>query len=145
MEKIPTLEKERIELEDKKKRKLELQQTKQDLWKLRKQENKLIQNAETNKIKEMAKKLEVLTDILDKEKKKAEEQEKEKTRKAKKKEQDLKIAAEKAKKWAMIRWVNDYIEENQEKWDNEDLIRTLDKYEQEKEARIEVIRNNPNW
>ena len=114
------------------KRKLELQQTKQDLWKLRKQENKQIQNEEINKIREMSKKLEVLKEILEQEKQKAEELEKEKTRKINKKERDLELAAEKAKKWAMIRWVNDYIEENQEKWDNDDLIRTLDKYEQEK-------------
>ena len=141
MEKIPKLEKERLELEEKKKRKLELQQTKQDLWKLRKQEKKQVQNAETTKIKEMSKKLEVLKEILEQEKEKAKEQVKEQARKAKKKENDLKVAAEKSKKWAMIRWVNDYIEENQEKWDNDDLIRTLDKYEHEKETRLEIIRN----
>ena len=89
------------------KRKLELQQTKQDLWKLRKQENKQIQNEEINKIREMSKKLEVLKEILEQEKQKAEELEKEKTRKINKKERDLELAAEKAKKWAMIRWVND--------------------------------------
>ena len=56
---------------------------------------------------------------------------KEKQRKTilKKKEQAEKIRAEKVKKWAMLRWINSYIEENQEKWDEIDLIHTQENYE----------------
>ena len=141
MEKIPQQEKNRLELEEREKRKRELEQTKQDLWKLRKQERKQVQSDETRKIKEMTRKLEVLKKILDNEKEKVKLREQEQTTRLKKKEKTLKLAAEKAKKWAMIRWVNDYIEENQEKWENADLIKIQEKYEQEKETRMEVIKS----
>ena len=43
MEKIPKSEKERIELEEEKKRKIDLAQSKKDLWKLRNKEKKILQ------------------------------------------------------------------------------------------------------
>ena len=39
-------------------------------------------------------------------------------------------ASEKAEKWAMLKWINKYIDENQEKWDEYDLIKIQEKFEE---------------
>ena len=61
----------------------------------------------------MTRKLETITEILEKEKQLQERKETQRKVILKKKEQAEKIRSEKAKKWAMLRWINEYIEENQ--------------------------------
>ena len=45
----------------------------------------------------------------------------------------------------MLRWVNEYIEENQEKWENMDLLKVQENYEkkqqEEKQGRFNIINN----
>ena len=48
----------------------EFEQTRQDLWKLRRKEKKLVENETTRKITDMKQKLEKIVEILESEKKK---------------------------------------------------------------------------
>ena len=145
MEKIPIEDK--IELENKENEKIEQEQEqiRQDMWKLRKKEKKLIQTDETRKIQSMAKKLEKIKEILDREKLKRIEIAKLKKKKVIEKQARLKLQAEKAEKWAMLRWINEYIAENKENWENLDLIRTQEKYEEEEKTRklerLEIVKS----
>jgi len=43
------------------------------------------------------------------------------------------LAREKSEKWAMTRWINEFIEENQDKWDEIDLVRAQENYEIQKQ------------
>ena len=105
------------------------------MWKLRKKEKKLIQTDETGKIQNRAKKLEKIKEILDREKLKRIEIAKLKKKIVIEKQARLKLQAEKAEKWAMLKWINEYIAENKENWENLDLIRTQEKYEEEEKTR----------
>ena len=78
LEKIPEEEKKRLIDEEKLNEKRKLQEVKQSLWRLRKKEKKL-ENSETEKIRNMVKKLETIKEILDKEKEKKTRQEKVRT------------------------------------------------------------------
>ena len=137
MQKIPEKDRKEILTQEKK----ETAQIKQDLWKLRNKEKKLVETPETRKIKNMTRKLENLTEILNREKKVQEEQEKEKKLKITKRKEKEKLAKQKAQKWEMLKWINNYIEEKQDTWDDIDLIRTQEKYESEKSTRIEIIKS----
>ena len=140
MEQIPELERKELERQEKDKWEQEYKQTRQDLWKLRKREKKLVENETTRKIKGMAHKLEKIAEILEQEKNNKLEQDKQINIKLKKKEELKKLANEKAEKWAMLRWVNNYIDENQEKWDSLELVKTQEKFEREEcEKKIERI------
>ena len=144
LEKIPVEDKIRIENDEKMREKKKLQEIKQSLWKLRKKEKKL-ENPATENIKNMVKKLETIKEILDREREKLARKEEQKRVILKKKEQAEKIRKEKAKKWAMLRWINEFIEENQEKWDELDLIRTMEEHEKYEREEKKSGKTTSNW
>ena len=131
LNKIPKEDREKIKQEEKLQEYKELHTIKQDLWKLRKKEKKLVETEEIKNIRKMTKKLENIQEILEREKRKKHEKEQEIKRRMKKREDNLKKAAEKAEKWAMIRWINEYIEENTEKWEDIDLVRIAENHEKQ--------------
>ena len=79
----------------------------------------------------MTKKIEKIAEILEEEKKKRLEMEKIEKEKVLKKQAKLKLEAEKAEKWTMLKWINEYIAENQERWDNMELVTIQEKFELE--------------
>ena len=139
MAKLPMEEKVRLENEDERKRRLEIIETKKNLWRWRSKGKKLeTKNEELEKLKkaqEMEERVRVINKILEEireetERKKLKdmEEEKEKTAEWRKKvrakdrkeaERKEKLELEKriANHWAMINWVTDFIKENEEEWD----------------------------
>ena len=71
----------------------------------------------------MKHKLEKIVEILESEKKKRLEKAAQKKRKVLQKEEKKRLAIEKAEKWAMLRWINKYIEENKENWEDLELVK----------------------
>ena len=140
MNKIPEHEKNKILKEEKLKEHTETLNMKQDLWKLRKKEKKLVETEDTKKIRNLTKKLETIQEILEQEKQKKLKKELEEKITKKKKQDKLKLAREKAEKWAMARWINEFIEENQDRWEEMDLVRAQENHEtQEQEEELELI------
>ena len=144
---------ERIEKEEQKQRRLELQEATENPWKNWRQKKKKKEKDQEKRtpcresFEEKLAKIEKLLEKLQQERKDAKEQErreverreryikekrerendrivKEKERKAK-----LKKKAELEKHWDMLRWITSFIEENKVKWNEQDLIK-----EQEREA-----------
>ena len=91
---------------------------------------KKLENPATEKIKNMTKKRETIKEILDREKEKLARKEEQRKAILKKKEVAENIRKEKAKKWAMLRWINSFIEETQEKWEEMDLTRAMEELEE---------------
>ena len=143
MKRIPLEERKKMEDNEKKNERLEIQRTKQDLWKLRKKEKRITRStlpATLTEIQKLTSKLEKITYILKEERRKdalenerktkqreiEEKQRKmmdEKRRKRLQKEREKKERFEKIEKvkerWAMMRWVTEFIEENSERWEKE--------------------------
>ena len=132
-------ERNRLEIENERKRKLEIIETKKNLWKwrgkgkkLEKENEKLetlkkVQNMEeririiNNMLEDIEKEKERkrLKDLEDKNKKTAEWRKKVrlKDRKEAERKEQLEIDNRIANNWAMINWVTDFIKENEEEWD----------------------------
>ena len=168
LKRLPVEERKRLEEEEKKQEKLEIQKTKKELWKLRRKEKRITKDKIPESLKEIEKmtsKLEKITHVM-KEVKRKEELEKERKRKqAEIDEKQRKIMNEKRKKrlqkeqekkerlqkiekiqerWALMRWITTFIDENSERWDKERAER-LEKERQElndweKKNRFEKIR-----
>ena len=150
-QKLPEKEREKMDLDEKKKRRIELQQSKKDLWALRKKEKKAEITPTLQEIRTLAQKAEKIVEILKNEKKKVEEekrkleQEKE-VRKIKDQQKEKRLEKQKllTEKWALYRWITEYIDENNERWDRErtDRKETEEKRiaEWEKKNRFEKIR-----
>ena len=125
MAKIPEKKRQEIEKEEKERREQDLFNAKKDLWSLKGREKKLGEpkmNTDFLKIQELTKKSEKIVEILQIERKRiADEKKKEQDRKEQiRKEIESKQARlekiEKLKqKWAMNRWVTNYIDENKER------------------------------
>ena len=79
----------------------------------------------------MTKKIEKIAEILEEEKKKRLEIAKIKKGKVLKKQAKLRLEAEKVEKWTMLKWINKYIAENQERWENMELVTIQEKFELE--------------
>ena len=78
-QKLPRNEQEKIKQEEKRKKLLELKEAKEDLWKLKGREKKIVNKTTLQKIQELGKKAQQIRDILENEKKKlAEEKKKQK-------------------------------------------------------------------
>ena len=168
MNMLPEVEKEKIEKEENKKRKLELQAIKKDLWTLKRYEKKDIETEymkRIREIKELSEKAmkikEILADLkLRKEKEKEmkerelarrtqywkEKKSKEQKAREKEKEREEKLRKEKEihEKRALLRWTTEYIEKNSERWEKEALERENEKkrelLEWERKNRFEKIR-----
>ena len=150
LEKIPQNEKEKILLEEKRTKRLELKIAKENLWKLRNKEKKIVRNDTLKKIQELGRKAGKIAEILEQERTrlKAEKENKEKMEKEKlNREQQRKEKIAKAenlqRRWAMYRWLTEYITENSEKWEEQWMIREQEKHEEmerwEKLTRMEKI------
>ena len=101
---------------------MELKIAKENLWKLRNKEKKIVRNDALKKIQELGKKAGKIAEILEQERTrlKAELENKEKMEKEKlNREQQRKEKIAKAenlqRRWAMYRWLTEYITENSEK------------------------------
>ena len=150
---LPEKERKRIEKEEEKERKIDIANTKKTLWKLRTKEKNLVRTSEQEKtienLENLQEKLTTIEELLkniDEEKKKvAEETKKEKEKiekewrekvrkkyeKEAEKNEKLRKASELSGKWALLKWVTNYINNNQEKWEKE-------KEEKEKTAKKEL-------
>ena len=155
LEKLPRKEREMLEENEKKKLKLELSQAKSDLWKLRSREKKLGEHKiskELEKIHDLTEKTRKIVEILNaerarvEEEKKIENDRKEKARKEKEtKELKLKKIEKLQEKWAINRWVTEYIDQNQKRWETREHERKEKIIELEKEwekmGRLEKIKH----
>ena len=141
IQKLPSEERKKIEEEEKKKERLELAEIKKNLWKLRSKEKNYERKAEKverlEKITRLEDKLEMIekitreikeeeTKIEDERRKRQEVIKNEKRKKMEiklKKENEKKERLEKSKmlgqRWAMAKWVTQFIKENQENWEKE--------------------------
>ena len=119
LEKIPANEKEKLRLEENKKKRFELQNTKSDLWKLRSKEKRTITSQTHKKIIELGDKAEKIAQILQRERERTrqenenkERQEREKITREQKRKEKIQKAENLERRWALLRWVNEYIAEN---------------------------------
>ena len=126
VQRLTTKDREQLEQEEKKKLRTEIQNTKQDLWKLRKKERTSEISSSLKEIRTLTEKAEKVKELLRQEKLRVQEQkEREQTEKDIKrtKEQQRKERLEKQKKlqdkWAMYRWITEYIDENSATWEKE--------------------------
>ena len=138
-EKLPRNEQEKIKQKEKRKKLLELKEAKEDLWKLKGREKKIVNQTTLQKIKELGRKAQQIRDILENEKKKlAEEKKKQEEQEniRRSREQKRKETLEKKKKleerWAMYRWVVEYMQENSVHWE-----KRRKEIEQERERKLE--------
>ena len=136
---LPRKEKEKIVIEEEKKRLRDLAETKKNLWKFRSKEKKpktipeVVKKLEKQTIEEKIQTIDkILEDIKNEKEKKLEEEKKRKEEKLKewrkkvaikdKKEKEKKEAIENQKKinqrLEMLKWVTTFIEEHQEEWEN---------------------------
>ena len=127
MSELPKDKKKEIEHEEERKKRLELQNTRKDLWKLRSKEKKYERKSEKverlERIKEKENKLENIKNVIEEmrlEKEKLEKEIEEKKKHKNKKENEKKIRLEKQRmlgeRWAMLRWVTDFIKEHHDEW-----------------------------
>ena len=110
MNKIPTEAKEKMIEEENRKKRIDLKHAKEDLWKLRNKEKKVVKETTIQRIQEMGKKAEKIAEILEKEKRTIEEEKrmKEMTERTRKNaERNRKERLEKKEKlqekWALYR------------------------------------------
>ena len=170
IEELPTEERKRIRREEELARRREIIEMKKKLWKLRGKEKKYKRTSETTQrlenIKNMENKLSAIEELLEeiekeKEKIKMEKKEQEKKsleiwrRKIKekdKKEQEKKEKMRKCealnKHWEMMKWITQFIDENKEKWEEEqiekEMVAMQEIYEWEKASRLEKIEKIKN-
>ena len=168
MKRLPGEDRKRLEEDEKKRERLEIQKTKKELWKLRRKEKKITKNQIPESLKEIQKttsKLEKFTYILEKVKRKEELEKERKIKQAEIEEKLRKILNEKRlkkiqkekenkerlkkiekiqEKWALMRWVTAFIEENSETWEKERKERIEKErkeiYEWERKNRLEKIK-----
>ena len=111
------------------------------MWKIRNKEKKLRNNTTIDKIRELGKKARKIATILEEERQKikAEKDRKEKlkqeqlNREQKKKEKD-KQEQELKEKWALYRYITEYIDENNTVWEKERKIREKEQQDWEKKS-----------
>ena len=151
LSKIPAKDRKEIEREQERVREQELRTVREDLWTLRGREKKVVENKTLKRIQELKKTTEQVVEILTREREKKqreqeirEQQEKIKaTRLEKKREREKKIL-QLQEKWAMLRWINEYIGENKVTWEKNRKLREQERKERldnwEKNSRFEKIK-----
>ena len=120
IEKMTENDRKKYLYEENKKRKIEIAQSKKDLWKLRKNEKKMGSSENVTEVAELKRKTEKIVEILEAERnriaeEKKAEKEREKIKKTieKKKQEAIEKREIVKKRWAMYRWCTEYIDENQ--------------------------------
>ena len=159
-EQLPKNIQDEMEYEEDRKRRIELKETCASLWKLRSKERKYERKHEQverlERINDKEEKLKKVEETIRELKEKEEEYEREKERrkmeleKEKTKKKEIKLRKEHEKKeklekakilglrWAMLRWVTQYIKENEENWErihNEKLENERQELEKWKKAK----------
>ena len=151
LSKIPTKDREKLRQEKARKEEAELKAAKEDLWSLRGREKKIVENETSKKIKELKRTTEQIVEILHRERarKQQEKERKEKEEKIRANRKEQKRLREKKikelqEKWAMYRWINEYIAENKQEWERTRKIREKERNEKildwEKKSRHEKIK-----
>ena len=150
MEKLPEIEREKIEKEENKRRNTELHAIKKDLWTLKRFENKEIQNESTKRLKEIrelgdkAKKIKEVLDelrkrreqekaIREREQVRREQYRKDKAIKEQRRKEKIELQKRIHERWALMKWTTEYIAENNPRWEKERVQR-----EQEREAVLQA-------
>ena len=151
LEKLTQEQRTKLRQEQERKEEIELRNARKDLWTLRSREKKIVPNETRKRIQELGNTAIRIKEILDQERKKVQEEKEEqarqeterRTRKEKSQQKARKIK-QLQEKWAMYRWVNEYIDKNKNYWDNEkkkrDQARQNKLDEWDKNNRFEKIR-----
>ena len=96
---------------------LELKSAKENLWKLRSKENKLVETEYVKEIRKLDRKTEHVLTLLEKEKKRLMEREKNLRTSIKNKENKIKKQELIAEVWATYRWVTEFLTTTTEQWE----------------------------
>ena len=162
---LPIRERQRIQIEDKRQRDKEIQETKKSLWKLRgkekKYERKTEKTEQLERISTMEEKLilieETIEKIKEEEKKQTEEKKRldekllkewrkkvrDKEKKEIEKQNRLRKQETASQRWSMLRWITNFISENSDRWEEiqeeKELIACQELYEWDKKKRLEKI------
>ena len=126
LEKLTQEQRTRLRQEQERKEEIELRNARKDLWTLRSREKKIVPNETRKRIQELGNTAIRIKEILDQERKKVQEEKEEQARqeterrtRKEKSEQKARKIKQLQEKWAMYRWVNEYIDKNKNYWDNE--------------------------
>ena len=123
LRKLPENERRNFESEEEKKRRKRLKEIKETMWKRSRMEGEQLQTKYETNLQSLEDRLETLETLYKKceeeEKKRMEKMEEEKRERKEKRQKKSERLLQKSKleeKWAMMRWLIKYIEENQEQW-----------------------------
>ena len=140
LEKVPVEDREQQEAETRLLRKRELQVAKQNLWKLRTKEKKLIETEEVLEIRSMEKKAEQVFSLLEKEKNRLMVREQNVRKSIKNGKEPIKKQKLLAEIWTTYRWITEYLLETTAAWELENNSRKEQhKKRLEDKTRIEKI------
>ena len=145
IEKLTIEQRNKLRQEQEKREEIELKNAKKDLWTLKGREKKIVPQETIKKIQELGRTAIRIKELLDQEKQRVQEekaeqvrQETERRTRKEKMEQNKKKIKQLQEKWAMYRWINEYIEKNSKFWDQEKRKR-----EKERQNKLEEWdRNN---
>ena len=152
LEKLPNKERNKIEAEEQRKKNLDLAETKKQLWKLRSKSKKFERKDpnidKLNKLKKLEEKLELINKIIKEqreeeiERKKEEVEKKEKINRELKKKAKAKEKRDQEKKerlikqemlsrrWEMLRWITNFIDEHKDSWEEERKMKEEEAYKE---------------
>ena len=151
MSKIPAKDREKLRQDKARKEEAELKAAREDLWTLRGREKKVVENETSKKIHELKRNTEQIVEILERERKRKQQEKELKERQEKIKEtmkEKKRLREKKVKelqeKWAMYRWVNEFITENKQEWEKTRKTREQERNEKiqewEKKSRLEKVK-----
>ena len=143
LEKIPKAEREQEENRALKQEKLELQRAKENLWKLRGKENKLVQTKQMQEITKLDKKTEQVINMLEKEKTRLLARDKNLRTAIRNPENKIKKQELIAEVWTTYRWITDYLTKTTEEWEKKKQQRVVEQTTRleswENKTRVEKI------
>ena len=151
MERIPEKERNRLMEEDKRKRKIKLKETKEDIWKLRGRENKLVETPTSRnicKLKEMQHRSAELIQIMKAEKEKLEKDKKKDDQDEKKrtetKYEKIKKQQKVKERLEICKLITTYLELSNGKWeqDNIDMHKQHEKKKEENTSNKKTEKNH---
>ena len=126
LEKIPRTEREQEENRALKEEKLELQRAKENLWKLRGKENKLVQTKQMQEIAKLDKKTEQVINMLEKEKTRLIARDKSLRTTIRNPENKIKKQELIAEVWTTYRWITDYLTKTTTEWEKKKQQRVVE-------------------
>ena len=130
---------------------LELKSAKENLWKLRSKENKLVETEHVKEIRKLDRKTEHVLNLLEKEKKRLMEREKNLRTSIKNKENKIKKQELIAEVWATYRWVTEFLTTTTEQWEakkqqrqSEETTRLENWEQQTRSEKIKTVKEHKN-